>query len=179
MPSEIYIPSEIESQTFSDTKLFWYWIRYFSRYQILTIPKPILFFDTKSETTKKMEKFWNREVSKPKRHTLDSRHGSKPKLWLKRHQFQEHRRSAFGEFADTSGFLRSKTKNLKENQLRRVVGKDKALSLSENAWGRDDMLEIIQVQPRLATGDVLPRNILTGNVLTRINLTGNILLEVF
>ena len=45
--------------------------------------------------------------------------------------------------------------------------------------GRDDMLEIIQVQPRLATGDVLPRNILTGNVLTRINLTGNILLEVF
>ena len=47
----------------------------FFRYQIFPIPNPILFpipnfFDTESETTKKMEKFRNREVSKPKRHTL-------------------------------------------------------------------------------------------------------------
>ena len=28
------------------------------------------FSNVKSETTKKIEKFWNREVSKPKRHTL-------------------------------------------------------------------------------------------------------------
>ena len=40
-----------------------------------TIPNPILFlmpnlFDTKSEMIQKMEKFRNREVSKPKRHTL-------------------------------------------------------------------------------------------------------------
>ena len=68
---------------------------------------------------------------------------------------------------------------MKENQLRRVVGKDKALSLSENAWGRDDMLEIIRVQPRLATGDIAPRNILTGNILTENILTGNILPEIY
>ena len=60
---------------FSDTKFFRYRIRYFFRYQIFTIPNPILFtipnfFDTESETTKKMEKFRNREVLKPKRHTL-------------------------------------------------------------------------------------------------------------
>ena len=29
------------------------------------------FFDTESVTIKKMQKFWNQEVSKPKRHTLD------------------------------------------------------------------------------------------------------------
>ena len=52
---------ETESETFFDTKFFWYRIRYFSRYQI---------FDTESKTIQKMEKFWNREVSKPKRHTL-------------------------------------------------------------------------------------------------------------
>ena len=29
------------------------------------------FFDTESVTIQKMQKFWNQEVSKPKRHTLD------------------------------------------------------------------------------------------------------------
>ena len=47
----------------------------FFRYQIFSIPNPKLFsipkiFDTESETTKKLEKFRTREVSKPKRHTL-------------------------------------------------------------------------------------------------------------
>ena len=53
---------DTESDTFFDTNFF-------------PIPNPILFpipkfFDTESETTKKIEKFRNREVSKPKRHTL-------------------------------------------------------------------------------------------------------------
>ena len=30
----------------------------------------VIFFNTESETIHRMEKFWNREVSKPKRHTL-------------------------------------------------------------------------------------------------------------
>ena len=65
--------NETESETFFDTKFFRYRIRYFFRYQIFTIPNPILFtipnfFDTESETIQKMEKFRNREVSKPKRH---------------------------------------------------------------------------------------------------------------
>ena len=65
-----------------------YWIQNFFRYQIFLIPNPILFwyqiftipnpllfsipyfFDTESETIKKMEKFRNWEVLKPKRHTL-------------------------------------------------------------------------------------------------------------
>ena len=47
----------------------------FFRYQFFLIPNPILlsipnFFDTESETILKMEKFRNREVSKPKCHTL-------------------------------------------------------------------------------------------------------------
>ena len=67
--------NETESETF-----FRYRIRYFFRYQIFSIPNPILFlipnfFDTESETIKKMEKFRNREVSKPKRHTL---------IWMQR-----------------------------------------------------------------------------------------------
>jgi len=60
--------NETESETF-----FRYRIRYFFRYHFFPIPKLILFSipkfsDTESETTKKMEKFRNREVSKPKRH---------------------------------------------------------------------------------------------------------------
>ena len=56
----------------------------FYRYQIFQLPNPILFsipknfstesytlfnFDTESETIQKMEKFLNREASKPKCHT--------------------------------------------------------------------------------------------------------------
>ena len=54
---------ETESDTFFDTKK-------------KPKPNPILFsipkiFETESDTVKKMKKFRNREVSKPKRHTLD------------------------------------------------------------------------------------------------------------
>ena len=67
--------NETESNFFSDTNFFDTESDTFLRYQIFTIPNPILFsvpnfFDTESETIKKMEKFRNREVSKPKRHTL-------------------------------------------------------------------------------------------------------------
>ena len=55
--------SNTESDTFFDTKFFRYRIRYFFRYQIFSIPNPI--------PSQKLEKFRNREVSKPKRHTLN------------------------------------------------------------------------------------------------------------
>ena len=58
------IPKKIETDTdtFSDTNFFRNRYRYFFRYQKFPKPIPI--------PSKKMEKFRNREVSKPKCHTL-------------------------------------------------------------------------------------------------------------
>ena len=55
--------SDTESATFIDTNFFGYQIRYFFRYQ---------FFRYQIQTIQKMEKFRNREVSKPKRHTQNT-----------------------------------------------------------------------------------------------------------
>ena len=53
---------ETDTDTFFDTKFFRNQYRYFFRYQNFSKPIPI--------PSKKMEKFRNREVSKPKCHTL-------------------------------------------------------------------------------------------------------------
>ena len=66
---------DTESDTYFDTKFFRYRIQYFFWYQNFSKPIPILFpipkiSETDTDTIKKMEKFRNREVSKPKCHTL-------------------------------------------------------------------------------------------------------------
>ena len=65
--------NETESETFYDTKFFRYRMRYFFDTFFFDTEshnfwKPI-FFDTESETFQKIEKFLNREVLKPQRHT--------------------------------------------------------------------------------------------------------------
>ena len=67
------------SESSSDTNFFWYRIWYFFRYQIFTIPNPILFYtkffwyrirnNPKNGKVSK-PRTSRREVSKPKRHTL-------------------------------------------------------------------------------------------------------------
>ena len=64
-----------ETDTFFDTKNFRNRYRYFFRYQIFPKPIPILFSipkfsETDTDTIKKIKKFRNREVSKPKCQTL-------------------------------------------------------------------------------------------------------------
>ena len=84
--------SDTESDTFIDIIFFRYRIRYFFRnqifsilnpkffqYKICTIRNPILFprpnfFDTEYETIKKIEKFRNREVSKPRSFETETSH---------------------------------------------------------------------------------------------------------
>ena len=89
---------ETDTDTFFDTKIFRNRYRYFFRYQFFSKPIPILFsipnfFETNTDTffdtknfrkpipipSTKMEKFRNREVSKPNCHTLSPR-GAFPQL---------------------------------------------------------------------------------------------------